>query len=63
MRWGSHLIVAAIVGILGIGVWEIYSNQNMGQEIISVSKGMDIGSIIAILILVIILLWWKASRN
>jgi uncharacterized membrane protein len=63
MRWGSHLIFALIVGAILIGIWEIYTNSNLGDELQRTFPGTDVGTILALLLLVALVLWWRASRG
>ena len=63
MRWGEHLVLGSIVGILLVAIWEIYTSNILSKFIMDLSGGADVGLVLAILLIVIIVLWGIASEG
>jgi len=65
VRWIGHLLVALVVGIIAVIVWEQYSGVSISKamEDLFAQQGIGTGLMIAILIIIAILLWAKSSRG
>jgi len=65
MRWGEHLIGALIVGIIGVVIWEHFFGVSISQQILKIFSKFNIGSglAIAVLFIVALVIWAKASNG
>lgn len=65
MRWVGHLLGALFVGVIVIIVLEEYFGVSISRVVSDffASYGIGAGLMIAILIVVAVLLWWRSSRG
>jgi len=65
MRWGEHLIGALIVGIIGVVIWEHFFGVSISQQIMKIFSEFNIGSglAIAVLFIIALVIWAKASSG
>lgn len=65
MRWLSHLLVALVVGVILVILWEIYFGASISTTVMEFAGnyGVGISLLVGILILLVIGLWWKTSRG